>query len=100
VKGTFFKSERLQLQATNGRWYIIENKWGLPIEISTPYSLKYNNRYNIVLEQGGTLALVSKDQLERSELKWIDDKWKHKDPSTMEYLEFGEPQLPDSEDRP
>lgn len=95
VRGTFFKSERLKLRSASGKWNVIENKWGLPIEISTPYTLKYNNYYDVILEQGGTLALVSKDKLERSELRWIDGQWKHKDPSTTEWLEFGDPEEPE-----
>lgn len=91
--GTFFHTEKTELTVIDRRWYIIENKFGLPIEISTPYSMRFNDTYEVILEPNGKLALVANDHLNRSELKWEDGRWLHKDPSTDEWLEF-----PDFED--
>lgn len=93
ITGTFFHTEKTELQVINEKWHIIENNFGLPIAISTPYSMRFNDIYEVILEPYGKLALVAKDHLRRSEMKWGDGRWLHKDPSTDEWLEF-----PDFED--
>ena len=98
LTGTFLKTEKRELRSVDNKWYSIEPRHGLPVELATPFSMYYNQSYKIVLEPGGTLALVSNNQLERAELKWIDDQWKHKDPSASEWLEFGEYEPPGHED--
>jgi hypothetical protein len=100
IKGTFLRSQKLELKVIGGKWFMIEPKFNLPIEIATPYYMRFNAHYEAVLEPHGTLAMISNDHLERSELKWIDGRWKHKDPSTTEWLEFGEPDLPEPAERP
>jgi hypothetical protein len=98
VKGTYLRTKRMELKSFNNKWFVIDPKYGIPVEIATPYSMRFNDNYEVVLESNGTLAMVSNDHLERSELRWIDDRWRHKDPSTTEWLEFGDPEPPDPEE--
>lgn len=100
VKGTFLRTQKIELRSFNNKWFVIEPKFGFPIEIATPYSMRFNANYEAVLEPNGTLAMVSNDHLERSELKWMDNEWRHKDPSTAEWLEFGEAEVNEPGDDP
>jgi len=100
VKGTYLRTQKMELRVINGKWFIIEPKFGLPVEIATPYYMRFNEKYEAVLEPQGTIAMIKNDHLERSELRWIDDQWKHKDPSTTEWLEFGEPDPPEPAEGP
>ena len=100
VKGTYLRTQKMELRSVNNKWFIIEPKFGIPVEIATPYSMRFNANYEAVLEPSGTLAMVSNDHLERSELRWMDNHWKHKDPSTNEWLGFGEPDPPEPSEGP
>jgi len=98
-KGTRLHPKKLRLESFNNKWYVID-KNELPIEIYTPYSMQFGEKYDVILEANGKLAMVSKDRLERLELKWMDNQWKHKDPSTTEWLEFAEQEPPEPDDNP
>ena len=69
IKGTFLRSQKMELKVIGGKWFMIDSKFNLPIEIATPYYMRFNANYEAVLEPHGTIAMISNDHLERSELR-------------------------------
>jgi hypothetical protein len=50
-----------------------------------------NDHYNFVLDPAGKIYMVSKDKLERHEVRYFDGDWHWQDTATGEWLEFPDP---------
>jgi hypothetical protein len=86
IKKGWIENEEHKIEFRNGKWgWSPEGFWR---EIAIPYEDKMNDHYNIVLDRGGKIYMVTKDKLERHEIRYFEDEWHWQDTATGEWLEF------------
>jgi len=86
IKHGWFENEEHKIVFKNGKWGWSPH--GFWTEIAVPYESPMNDYYNFVLDRDGKIYLVSKDRLERHEIRFFDGEWHWQDTAGGEWLEF------------
>jgi hypothetical protein len=89
IKQGWLENEECKIEFRNGKWGWFRH--GFWTEIAIPYESPMNDYYNFVLDRGGIIYMVSKDKLERHEVRYFDGDWHWQDTATGEWLEFPGP---------
>jgi hypothetical protein len=89
IRQGFLENEECKIDFQNGKWGWYRR--GFWTELATPFESPMNDNYNFVLDPSGKIYSVSKDKMERHEIRCSDKVWEWKDTDTGEWIEIPSP---------